>query len=275
MSAIIIPRKHLSQPQGRVELAPEWAGIIKRAYVAGQSHDPASDFWYNTSPYELSPNPTGLGLNFADKQGVALTSGGGFSSIVNVDAPIFVVCLSVRTEPTSRWPFADYDYGGSPGAVSFGARGDGANALLRVRNASGSNLVETTFTNVIKPGVNSHVFGHTPNSLGYIANGDGVYKSAVSAAGSRGPGTSARFGSGGDFGSQRFIGSIGLFAVGLGDLPKTEALDLAANPWQLFRADPVRIYSFPSGPISLSWSSLTASNITQTGARLTLGGITR
>ena len=34
-------------------------------------------------------------------------------------------------------------------------------------------------------------------------------------------------------------------------------------------------YSLPSGPISVSWSSLTASNITQTGARLTLGGITR
>ena len=271
MTAIIIPRKHLSQPQGRVELAPEWAGIINRAYVAGQSHDLAYDFWYGTAPYELNPNPTGLWLRFAEQQGVALTSGGGFSSIVNVDAPVFVVCLSVRTEPTSRWSFADYDYAGNPGAVSFGARFDAPGALLRVRNASGSNLVETTFTNVIKPGVNSHVFGHTPNSLGYIANGDGVYKSAVSAAGSRGPGASARFGSGGDFAGQRFIGSIGLFAVGSGDLPKTEALDLAANPWQLFRADPIRIYSLPTGAISLSINSITASNITQTGARITLG----
>lgn len=59
-----------------------------------------------------------------------------------------------------------------------------------------------------------------------------------------------------------------------GDVSGT-ALQLTANPWQLFRADPVRIYSLPSGPIGISWSSLTASNITQTGARLTLGGITR
>lgn len=58
-------------------------------------------------------------------------------------------------------------------------------------------------------------------------------------------------------------------------LADSEIFDLEKAPWQLFRADPVRIYSFPSGPISLSWSSLTASNITQTGARLTLGGITR
>ena len=237
--------------------------------MAGQPHDLAYDFWYDTAPYELSPNPTGLGLNFASQQGVALTSGSGFSSIVNVDAPIFVVCLSVRTESTARWPFADYNSAGSSGAISFGARVDAANALLRVRNASGSNLVETTFTNVIKPEVNSHVFGHTPNSLGYIANGDGVYKSAVSAAGSRGLGASARFGSGGDFTTQRFIGSIGLFAVGSAALSAAQALDLAANPWQLFRADPIRIYSLPSGAISIN--SITASNITQTGARITLG----
>ena len=269
MTAIIIPRKHLSQPQGRVELAPEWAGIIKRAYVAGQSHDPASDFLYDTAPYELSPNPTGLGLNFANQQGVALTSGSGFSSIVNVDAPVFVMCLSDRTNPDSRWPFADYSPGGSADSVSFGARFENTGALLRVRNAAGSNLVETTFTNVIKPGVNSHVFGHTPNSLGYIANGDGVYKSAVSAAGSRGLGTSARFGSGGDYTANRFIGSIGLFAVGSSSLSAAQALDLAANPWQLFRADPVRIYSLPTGAISIN--SILASNITSSGARITLG----
>lgn len=270
MTAIIIPRRHITQPQGRVALAPEWVGIIKRAYVAGQSHDLAYDFWYDTAPYELSPTPTGLGLNFADQQGVALTSGGGFSSIVNVAAPIFAVCLSVHTNPGSRWLFADYNSAGQSNEISFGARVDATGALLRVRNASGSNLVETTFTNVVKPGMNSYVFGHTPNSLGYIANGGGVYKSAVSAAGSRGPGVSARFGSGGDFTGQRFIGSIGLFAVGSVDLPVAQALDLAANPWQLFRADPIRIYSFPSGPIIPSLSALTTSNITSSGARHSL-----
>lgn len=59
--------------------------------------------------------------------------------------------------------------------------------------------------------------------------------------------------------------------------------DIAALAAELYPAGeyvpnvPLRnvIYSLPSGPISLSWSSLTASNITQTGATLTLGGITR
>lgn len=50
---------------------------------------------------------------------------------------------------------------------------------------------------------------------------------------------------------------------------KDEYLELALNPWQLFRADPIRIYSLPTGAISIN--SITASNITQTGARITLG----
>ena len=54
-------------------------------------------------------------------------------------------------------------------------------------------------------------------------------------------------------------------------LDEHEALEFHANPWQLFRADPIRIYSLPSGAISLSINSITASNITQTGARITLG----
>ena len=45
--------------------------------------------------------------------------------------------------------------------------------------------------------------------------------------------------------------------------------ELVDNPWQLFRADPIRIYSLPTGAISIN--SITASNITQTGARITLG----
>lgn len=53
------------------------------------------------------------------------------------------------------------------------------------------------------------------------------------------------------------------------NLVDAEAKELYRNPWQLFRADPVRIYSLPTGAISIN--SITASNITQTGARITLG----
>ena len=47
--------------------------------------------------------------------------------------------------------------------------------------------------------------------------------------------------------------------------------ELVDNPWQLFRADPVRIYSLPSGPILIpTLSGLSTMNITQTGARHSL-----
>lgn len=52
-------------------------------------------------------------------------------------------------------------------------------------------------------------------------------------------------------------------------LTPSEIGDVSANPWQLFRADPVRFYSLPSGPITIN--SLTVSNITSSGARFTVG----
>ncbi|MDI3489568.1 MAG: hypothetical protein PWP11_845 [Thauera sp.] len=53
-------------------------------------------------------------------------------------------------------------------------------------------------------------------------------------------------------------------------LADSEIFDLEKAPWQLFRADPVRIYSFPSGPIIPTLSGLTTTNITQSGARHSL-----
>lgn len=48
-----------------------------------------------------------------------------------------------------------------------------------------------------------------------------------------------------------------------------EAAELCANPWQLFKADPVRIYSLPSGPITLGTPII--SNITASGFRVSVG----
>ena len=48
-----------------------------------------------------------------------------------------------------------------------------------------------------------------------------------------------------------------------------EIFEVERNPWQLFRADPIRIYSLPTGAISIN--SIIASSITQAGARITLG----
>lgn len=52
-------------------------------------------------------------------------------------------------------------------------------------------------------------------------------------------------------------------------LSADELAAVGENPWQMFRADPVRFYSLPSGPITLN--SLSVSNITSSGARFTVG----
>ena len=72
----------------------------------------------------------------------------------------------------------------------------------------------------------------------------------------------------------QFNGVYGSVAVIAGAITDDEAHQLVDNPWMLYEAERDEIFSLPSaGPVS--WSSLTASGITQTGATLTLGGITR
>lgn len=66
-----------------------------------------------------------------------------------------------------------------------------------------------------------------------------------------------------------FKGAASVFLAWPRALDSEELIEYSKNTWQLFRADPIRIYSLPSGAITLN--SITASNITQTGARITLG----
>lgn len=44
---------------------------------------------------------------------------------------------------------------------------------------------------------------------------------------------------------------------------------LLQNPWQIFHADPIRIYSLPSGAITLGTPSI--SNITASSFRVSVG----
>lgn len=53
-------------------------------------------------------------------------------------------------------------------------------------------------------------------------------------------------------------------------LPSELAQDLQRNPFQILESDPIRIYSIPTST-GLSINSISASNITQTGATITLG----
>lgn len=122
---------------------------------------------------------------------------------------------------------------------------------------------------------NRHVFVATRSAPGAIA----LYRDGVAlslAASSAVAGTAVGIGGawvGGAAANNRgHAGPIALCAALNFDLSDAQAREISYAPWQLFRADPIRTYSLPSGPITLT--SLTMSAFTSSGARATLG-ITR
>lgn len=171
------------------------------------------------------------------------------------------------------------DMGSSVASVSVGVHRGSYNGWGIAVNGTTSDLFAYPIANIGNPAVNN-----VPATL-VVTVGGGVARLYVN-------GQFAGSGNyGGDIDYSRTDDGLAIFSAGSvvsnfrgvlysagvidGAMSPEAAKDFSANPWQLFRADPIRIYSLPSGPISLSWSSLTASNITASGARLTLGGITR
>ena len=117
-----------------------------------------------------------------------------------------------------------------------------------------------------------HVFAATRAADGAVAlyrDGAPLTLSASSAVAEMPTGGGGAWVGGAAANNRGHAGPILLCAVVRGVLSSAEVWELSSAPWQLFRADPIRIYSLPTGAISIN--SITASNITQTGARITLG----
>lgn len=278
MSVIIIPHKHLSLPQGRVAVdgnnhagsnaltALTFDGVVHDAVTGGPvavggspvySVGSAGRGLLATGGYKLTlpANPVQLQKQEVTYFAVVHSSGGGNNGMV-----------------FGRW------MGSSLPSVGLGVHNGSFNGWWAAVNGTTSDLLAGPAVN-IGAEATKRLAVLVLTVGGGVANlyvdGDFVYSGtyAGSIDYSRTDIGLFIFGSSGDISLFRGM----LYCAGIidGAMPSAAASDFSANPWQLFRADPVRIYSFPSGPISLSWSSLTASNITQTGARLTLGGITR
>ena len=270
MTAIIIPRKHLRQPQGRVEI--NWSHPFSEGLIF--AFDPAG--WRNAVT------------------GVVMTAVGGASrfpgptgqrrrTLASADV---LTCPIPRVESTSPL----YTYARATALASNTTRkrllrlsnatngtivsfdyGDGSanRAIVGIQTASGFPGLGTDSAPVI--GDQDVYFGHdgTASSNGLTIVVDGV-------AGTTNLGTQAArlahvdtLHLGNNASSFPWNGYIESVFVWTLPVPTDERASLRENPWQLFRADPIRTYSFPTGAISIN--SILASNITQTGARITLG----
>lgn len=263
MSVISIPRRHYSQPQGRVKAAPEWDGASLLIPSEGGLWDAVS---------EQTHVPVGSTTTLPCDNGLCVTGTGYFD--VPTSAYSLLVPFSVF------FLFRSRSYSGNRPVIVTNPGYTDADAL-RVRGPDYADYRRLEFTNMANytgGGVNTPNPSFATNQwvpvmwaqpvkeagTAYLP-GIKVYTPAATANSYRAPAPTMRV-------SPGIVGhDLAVFGLLPRVLGEGEYLELAENPWQLFRADPIRIYSLPSGPILIpTLSGLNTTNITQTGARHSL-----
>ena len=273
MSVIHIPRKHLRLPHGRVVVdAANHAGANALAAMTfqGEIFDAAANgpVAYSTGEPVYAAGPTGYGL---------LATGG-----YRLELPVNPIYLQ-KQEVTyyavlqsrgggNNGQVLSRNMGSSVASVSIGVHRGSFNGWGGSVNGTTSDLFAYPFEDIGAAATS------VPATL-VLTVGGGVARLYVNGqfAGARNYGGNIDysrtdqglviFGSGDNVSGFRGL----LYSAGVidGVMSPEAAEDFSENPWQLFRADPIRIYSLPTGAISIN--SILASNITQTGARITLG----
>lgn len=257
-SKLMIPTigaRPVKQPQGRVQLRPEserglvlvcHASDFRRDMVTGQLATISGVLTRSSCPNGIHANSlsTEFSLSFASndeslRRGISVSAiannlgGGWYKSSVNV-------------------------YGG------FRTTGYGADSAFQpAMKVQGVDFVPQWQINPVKP-----YELVTATYDGVTAKGYSAGKQYVSLATS-----------GGDFDkttSEIVISTASpsngfqLLLVHNYAMTLEEHRELYANPWQLFKPDPIRIYSLPGGQVIPSISNLITTDITSTGARHSL-----
>lgn len=278
MSVIIIPRRHLAQPQGRVEIdrSHPLGGLIRGGgYVSPQGAViPHDANLYEGGAYSTRVISDGIAGDFSATR-ARFAYAAGRSSRFDAHVLLAMVAIAPASAESGTIIQVDRSLLVSRPFVALQINSGGG-----LRAGHNDTVYEYTDTVTVPQGRLLPVaVKWMPNtSLAIFVGGHG--ESIVTSANNDMYG-GATTNEGFEFRAP--AQNSGLVAFGYyiegtptGGVPSDDELrDWVRNPWTMFRAEPLRVYSMPSGPISISWSSLTASNITQTGARLTLGGIVR
>ena len=273
MTAIIIPRRHYTQPQGRVEVAHELSADLAFAAVGDHMACVAPGGAGNvilaegsgfTGP-EASVYKGGRSLRFF---GNGSGNGGliAFPQVAYVPPP-FTVFLHLNKSALVTEAF-----------LSFGGAGAGKGwkicSYLQARGLSltfGGVADYTIATDwfPVTPGFISTVVTVVGTTATVYTNGRKISKPVGTPIAPVKPLTLGASFNGSAY-SDYSASELSYTALWRRAFSEAEAWALVNNPpEQLFRADPIRIYSLPTGAISIN--SILASNLTQTGARITLG----
>ena len=270
---IIIPRKHYTQPQGRVEI--DWnapaAQMLRLAVVPGiglrdlVGSAPVTPL--NAGPKVMRPAAFGMTYENPDSaSNQGLLTVGRYRS----DTPVF----SAGTDQTLMYVASTY-----PRAAS----GYGAHVFIPLASTYIDHI------GAVLGQSNSADWRYSIDTVSWFQNLSAFRGVLASTGPNNRPITSRRYFDAGqtlDNTINTAYGNVGFEGVHVGSSAGSarnvvgifgwdrivsfeEGDEIIRAPWQLFRADPIRIYSLPTGAISIN--SITASNITQTGARITLG----
>ena len=280
MTAFIIPRTQLSQPTGRIQPSNEWDGYLYDAMMPHLGTSIRGAQIVRSGTPSIIPNAGGLssihsgsGANIYRSKfhypeynvgdgGVWLCLVGSFDveSFLN-DRSLFGFGSDVGGSGNSVYAIGSFDSNRISGIAS--TDGDFIGGWIhsptgqspRKRNAA--LLVETSLTGFT---ARSYMFLDGVFCGEQSRTGDNTFRYEYLCAGGLRRGATDL--QGGNV-SVNMVAAIG----GRGNPPGLEAVrDLSRNPWQLFKADPVRIYSFPSGPIIPTITSVGMTNILQNSA---------
>lgn len=256
MAVIIIPRRHIIQPQGRLVIAPEWADGLVGVFL----------------PTEMSPDwqVTGTTGSFVPRRdGVAFDTNGGTTYVSKAVSEHqntgFTMLVSGVARNNVAKDYAGIYNGGTYQALLYTP----SSGRIFYYPRSGLSVDFTDAPALSIAGREGYVVafgGDGSQHSGAMSLNGNLFEAGGGYSGTS-PYDRVHVGS-------RFVTSGAtsntLAAFWRKHLSLAEKRDLAINPWQLFRADPVRIYSFPSGPIIPTLSGLTTSAITSSGARHSL-----
>ena len=274
MTAIHIPRKHLAQPQGRVEVdVANHAGANALAEMTFQGviFDAAANgpVPYSEGEPVYGAGPTGYGLLATGGYRVSLP--GNPIYLQKQEVTYYAVLQSTRGGNNGQ--VFSRQMGSSVASVGLGVHRGSFNGWGCAVNGTTSDFAGYPLANigaaaVSVPATLVLTVGRGVASLyvnGQLA-GSGNYGGDIDY--SRTDRGLVIFGAGDVISNFRGL----LYSAGVidGVMSPEAAEDFSQNPWQLVRADPARIYSFPSGPIIPALSGLTTTNITQSGARHSL-----
>lgn len=290
MSVISIPRRHYTQPQGRVDVAPFVDAGKSFLFNAGSGETDLATgnlLQYVGAPV-FNTGPQGRYFDCDEKVNALYRSVTNDPTVTNRQQYLIFAVFQHRTLGSSTQTNSGFDLSGDYGKTCAIGNGGAYSAYIAATVRPNNQLqswvsptmpADGTFFSLAllvrtgeKPYVSCtyiEVTGNTRTERAYLSstvtNAADGYKYIAVGGDSYQRSTPVPL-------NKRILCAAVLTQENISSAMADELVD---NPWQLFRADPIRIYSLPSGPISISWSSLTASNITQTGARLTLGGIVR